>query len=251
MDNFNNKRILIIGASSGIGAKTANVLGENGAHLILVARREDLLRELCKSIGESKSCYYTADVSDISKIEILINRIVLENGKLDGAVYAAGITDDVPLKFLDYDRLIKTFNINYFAFVEFIRQISNRNNYNPGMRIVAISSISSIKGEKAHTSYCASKAAMDATIRCLSKELYNKGIILNSVQPGMIKTSMYDEFLIKYGNDGTANQTLTASQYAGVGNPEDIANVIAFLLSSKSKFITGVSIPVDGGASTT
>lgn len=251
MDSFNNKRILIVGASSGIGAKTATVLGESGASLILVARREDLLCKLCKTIGKSKSCYYAADISDIPKIEELINEIVIENGKLDGVVYAAGITDDVPLKFLDYDRLLKTFNTNYFAFVELIRQISNRSNYNPGMRVVAISSVSSIKGEKAHTAYCASKAAIDATVRCLSKELYNKGIVLNSIQPGMIKTAMYDEFLIKHGDDGTANQALAVSQYAGVGEPEDVANVIAFLLSSKSKFITGVSIPVDGGSSTT
>ena len=250
MGNFTNKNILLIGASSGIGAKTADLLVSHDANVIVVARRENLLRKLCDSVGNGKIKYYVADISDIDKISGLIDKIVSENGKLDGLVYAAGIVDDVPLKFLDYDRLIKTFNTNYFAFVEVIRQVSQKKNYNIGMRVVAISSISSIKGEKAHTSYCASKAAIDATVRCLSKELYDKGIVLNSIQPSMIKTDMYDEFLSKTGDDGSVNESILKSQYAGIGKPEDVANVILFLLSDKSKFVTGISLPVDGGAST-
>lgn len=249
MYSFKNKNILIVGASSGIGAKTASELACKGANVILVARREEKLSELCKAIGNN-SCYYVADISNISCIDNLVKQVISENGKLDGFVYAAGITDDVPLKFLDYDRILKTFNTNYFAFVEFMRQISQKTNYNVGMRVVAISSISSIRGEKAHTSYCASKAAIDATVRCLSKELYAKGIVLNTVQPGMIRTDMYEEFLIKMGSDGSANESLNKCQYAGIGETDDVANAIIFLLSNKSRFITGISIPVDGGSTT-
>ena len=250
MENLKNKSILIVGASSGIGAKTAQVLSEHGSNVVLVARREEQLQQVCNSIGNSKASYYVADVSDSSKIGDLVDRIIVDNGRLDGMVYSAGIVDDVPLRFLDYNRLLTTFNVNYFSFVEFVRQISKRKNFNRGMRIVAISSVSSLLGEKAHTAYSASKAAMDATIRCLAKELWDKGIALNSVQPGMINTHIYKSFVEKTGEDGIVNDTLEKSQYAGLGEPSDVANVVAFLLSSEARFITGVSLPVDGGAST-
>lgn len=250
MIDFSDRIILVVGASSGIGADTARRLANLGAKVILIARRENELNRLCESIGSNKCVYYNADVSDSSIIEDMVNRIVEDNGKLDGMVYSAGIVDDVPLKYLDRSRLLKTFDVNYFSFVEFVRQISRRKNYNPGMRIVAISSVSSLLGQKAHTSYSASKAAMDATVRCLAKELWNKGIVLNSVQPGMIRTRIYDEFIERMGSKGSANTALSMNQYAGIGETEDVANAIVFLLSQEARFITGISLPLDGGTLT-
>lgn len=249
MIDLNGKNILIVGASSGIGAEIARKVAEQGAKAILVARREKELEDVCRSIGEDKAVFYTADISDCDVIEGLVVRVVSDNGRLDGMVYSAGIVDDVPLKFLDHERLLKTFDINYFSFVECVRQVSKKKNYNSGMRIVAISSVSSLLGEKAHTSYSASKAAIDATVRCLAKELYEKGIVLNSVQPGMIRTRIYDEFLEKMGGDGSANAAILKNQYAGIGETVDVANAVAFLLSADSRFIVGSSLVIDGGTS--
>lgn len=250
MLDFSGKKILLVGASSGIGAAAAQKLADQGADVILIARREQELIRICGSIGRDKASYYIADASDTSLIEDIVRKIVSEHGKLDGMVYTAGIVDDVPLKFLDRTRLLKTFDVNYFSFVEFVRQVSRKNNYNPGMRIVSVSSVSSLIGEKAHTSYAASKAAMDATVRCLAKELWDKGIALNTVQPGMIRTRLYDEFVEKTGSDGSANEALMRNQYAGIGEPEDVANAIAFLLSKEARYLTGISLPIDGGALT-
>ncbi len=249
MIEFEGKKILVVGASSGIGAEVSSKLAGQGAEVILVARREELLSQICSSIGGS-ACYYTADVSEYKDIELLIERIVSEHGKLDGMVYSAGIVEDLPLRFLDHDKLLRTFEINYFSFVEFIRQITKKKNYNSGMRIVAISSVSSLIGEKAHTSYCASKAAMDATVRCLAKELWDKGIALNSVQPGMIRTRLYDEFVERMGDYGSANEALKKNQYAGIGETEDVANAVAFLLSDEARYITGTGLLMDGGTFT-
>ena len=249
MIDLKDKLILIVGASSGIGEETARKVAGQGAKVILVARRQAELEQVCLSIGADKAKYYASDISDPEVIEELIDRIVSENGKLDGMVYSAGIVDDVPLKYLDHSRLMRTFNINYFSFIECLRQISKKKNYNKGMRIVAISSVSSLLGEKAHTSYAASKAAIDASVRCLAKELWEKGIVLNSVQPGMIRTRVYDEFLEKMGDDGSANEAIKKNQYAGIGEPVDVANAVAFLLSEDSKFIVGTSLPIDGGTS--
>ncbi len=250
MKEHEGKTILIVGASSGIGEETARVLYSRGARVILVARRKERLADICSSFEDDRGAIYSYDVSELAGIEGLIRKIVSENGKLDGMVYAAGIADDVPLKFLSNERLMDTFQVNYFGFVEFTRQISRKNCYNKGMRIVAVSSIAAIRGEKAHTAYSASKAAIDATVRCLSKELFDKGISINSVQPAMINTQMYEAYLEMFEEEKVAEKELVKRQYGGIGKTQDVANAISFLLSDQSRFITGISLPIDGGYST-
>ena len=251
MLDFSNKNILIIGASSGIGEETAYTLAKNGANVLLVARREEKLKTVCENISSNKCSYYVGDVSEIESIGNLIDRIVKEQGKLDGLVYAAGISEgDVPLKFLTYEKHLNTFNINYFGFVESVRQATKKGRYNPGMRIVAISSIAAIMGDKAHLAYSASKAAIDSAVRCLARELADKGICLNTVAPSMIHTDMYSSFLELNGLPADSEAGVLERQYLGIGKPADVANAIAFLLSAEARFITGIMLPVDGGFST-
>lgn len=252
MIDFTGKNILIVGASSGIGEETAYVLSECGANVILVARREDKLKEVYKNICSENKSYYVGDVSDISNIELLFKKIVDETGKLDGMAYVAGISDgDVPLKFLTYERQMSTFITNYFGFVECVRQVTKRGRYNDGLRIAAVSSVASLRGEKAHVAYSASKSAMDSAIRCIAKELGTKKICINSVAPSMVNTEMYQHFLEIQGEDSSANLRAIDRQYLGLAETRDVANAMAFLLSDEARFITGITMPVDGGFSTT
>ena len=198
MIDLSNKNILIVGASSGIGAETACVLSEAGAKTILVARREEKLIEVCNKMSGQNKSYYLGDVSEINSIEGLIKKIVQEQGKLDGMAYVAGISDgDVPIKYLTYERQLNTFMTNFFGFVECVRQVTKRGMYNEGFRIAAVSSVASLRGEKAHVAYSASKSAMDSAIRCIAKELGPKGICINSVAPSMVNTDMYRNALSK------------------------------------------------------
>lgn len=247
MDSLNGKLILVIGASSGIGAQTAVTLSERGAKVVLAARREDKLQEVMARLAPGEHAYYRLDVSDVDSIAGVIDGIVKEHGKLDGMVYAAGIGWDIPLRNLRYENLLKHFQTNYFGFVESVRQVCNRGRYGEDFRIVAVSSVSSLLGEKAHTAYAATKAAMDASIRCIAKELAPKGICINSVAPSMVNTKMYKDFLDQNGEHGDANQRTLARQYLGIGEPSDVANAICFLLSPEARFITGITMPVDGG----
>lgn len=252
MIDFSNKNILIIGASSGIGEETAYVLAENGANVILVARREEKLKEVCNKIPSDQKSYYVGDITDIDGIEGLIKKIVAEEGKLDGLAYVAGVTDgDVPLRYLTYERQINTFKTNYFGFVECVRQATKRGAYNEGMRIAAVSSVASLRGEKAHVAYSASKAAMDSAIRCMAKELGARKICINSIAPSIVNTEMYQHFLEVLGENSDANIRALNRQYLGLAETRDVAYAIAFLLSGEARFITGITLPVDGGASTT
>ena len=253
MINFTDKNILISGASSGIGEETAYVLSEQGANVILVARREERLMEVCNNISSEKKAYYVCDISEIENIENLVKQIVAQHGKLDGMAFVAGISDGgIPIKFLSYERQLSTFKTNYFAFVECVRQVTKKGRYSEGLRIVAVSSVASLRGEKAITSYSASKAAMDAAIRCMAKELGEKGICINSVAPSMVKTeTLYRTFLDVQGETSEASVTAKKRQYLGFAETRDVANALAFLLSPEARFITGVTLPVDGGFSST
>ena len=118
------------------------------------------------------------------------------------------------------------------------------------LRHVGISSCASLRGDKSKTAYSASKAAMDSAIRCIAKEMADRGICINSVAPSMTATELYGHYLEKYGEDSETNQDLLKRQYLGIAETTDIANAVAFLISPAAKYITGITLPVDGGLTT-
>ena len=248
--NLENRKILVTGASSGIGKDTAILLSKQGAEVILVARREDKLQEVISLLEGEGHSYYSADLSKVDEIEDLVKTIIFEQGKLDGMVYAAGVGTSIPLMQFKPEKVQKVFDINFFGFVELVRQICKKGRYNDGMRIVGISSIAAIRGDKSHMAYSASKAAMDGAVRCIAKEVADKGICINTIAPAMTATEMYIKFVEKYGADSGSNEELLKRQYLGIAETIDVANAIAYLLSPAAKFLTGISLPVDGGLTT-
>lgn len=244
--DLTDKKILITGASSGMGAETARMCSRLGAKIIMIARREEKLIEVKESLEGDGHEHYVFDLSDIEQIEGLIKQIVRECGALDGFVYSAGIGSTRPLKLLKPNVIKTIMDINYFAFVEMIRLITKKNCYNRGLSIVGVSSVASQQGNQTKTAYSASKAAMDATVRCLAKELHRNGVRVNTVNPAWIQTDIYQEFLNNSGDSEDA-KIIMARQYMGLGEPVDVANMITYLLSDAAKFITGSNIMLDGG----
>ena len=246
--DLTDRRILVAGASSGIDRQTAVTLSRLGAKIILVARREDKLQEVLGDLENDGHSCYCADLSRLEAIGDLFKRVASEQGRLDGMVYTAGIRKNIPLSMFSPEKVNDVFTINYFAFFECVRQACKRGRYQEEMRIVGISSIAAFVGNKAQEVYAGSKAAMNASMRCIAHEVAEKGICLNTVAPGMIGTEMYEDYLADYGGeDGEANQNLKRRQYLGIGKTEDVVNAIAFLISPAARFITGVTLPVDGG----
>lgn len=244
--DLRNKKILITGSSSGIGRGTAILLSKLGAKIILTARREEALRETLEMLEGDGHSFYLLDVRQTDTIDECVKKIVMDNGSLDGMVFCTGIGGGRPLQQFKPLVVQDMMNVNFGSFVEFVRAVTKKKRFNPGMRIVGISSIAAVQGDKAHTIYSASKAAMDGAVRCMAKELAEKDICINTVAPAMVKTVLFDAFIKKNGED--AMQKVLTRQYLGTAEVEDVASAIAFLLSGAARFITGVCLPVDGGA---
>lgn len=247
LEDLTGKKILIAGASSGIGEACAEYLAENGATVFISARREEELKRVLNGLKGEGHKYYPFDFSETSKIEEFVKRIVAENGLLDGLVFSVGAPSSRPLKMIKPEYMKEIMNVNFFSFLELVRCFTLRKIYNPEKSaIVAVSSIASLFGNQSKTAYSATKAAMDASVRCIAKEFHSKNIRINTVNPGWVKTKILDNQLASVG-DSDDFQDILKRQYQGLIEPKDIAKTVAFLLSDDSHYMTGLSLTIDGG----
>ena len=243
--DFSGKLYVLAGVG-GIGLETALLLAKQGAKLALVDVNSAALERAANEITGSCVGVYECDFSDVNSITSLVKTIISETGPVDGFIFCVGITESRPIKIANYDSMKRVMDINYFSFVELVRNLTFKGNYNEGMSIVGISSVGAILGNPAQTAYAASKAAMNGATRCLAKELAPKGIRINTIAPGTTDSPMYRKAAADLG-DSKAFSNRLERQYLGLCKPVDIANGVAFLLSDMSAMITGSCLGIDGG----
>ena len=242
--DLTNKTYVVTGAGSGIGQKTAIVLSEQGAKVVMLDLSNEGLEETKKHLIGEGHIIRTADLTNFELLPELIKDIINEIGAIDGLVHCAGISSRKPLNVLRPENFSKVMNVNFFSFEELTRLLTKKGNMNDGGSIVVMSSISSIRGYKAKTEYCVSKASVDAFVRCTALELAPKKIRVNSVMAAEVLTPLALQAK-------ELNRSVGASEFdAPLGPSEtyEVANTIAFLLSDATKTITGTSILIDGGA---
>lgn len=243
MVDLRNKKILVTGAGSGIGRETAKVLSGLGAFLILVDINQDALRETADSIlGDSSM--YAVNLCDFDNLPDLVNNVHDSVGMIHGLVHCAGVSSRKPLNMLRPDGFSKVLDVNFYAFEELTRLCAKKGRFADGGSIVVMSSISSIRGYKAKTEYCVSKAAVDAFVRCMAAELASRRIRINSVMAAEVLTPM--ALKARELNQSLGVQIFNAP--LGPTDPYEVANTIAFLLSDATKTISGTAIVIDGGA---
>ncbi len=243
---FENKNIIVAGVG-GIGQTTAIRLAELGAKIIMIDANEVSLKDTLQKLDEDRHISYSCDFSKVETVEPLITKIVKENGIIDGFVFCVGVGSVRPIKMSKYEFMRNVMDINFFSFIEIIRCLSKKGNYNPiQTNIVGISALGAFLGNSTKTAYCASKGAMNAAVRCIAKELAPKNIRINTVAPGVTDTPM-SRAAEDYGADSAEHKAILDRQYMGVCDPNDIADAVIFLLSDMSRKITGNCIPVDGG----
>lgn len=241
--DLTNRRILITGASSGIGRACAIAASQLGASVILTGRRADALEETLHQMeNQDRHLVHPCDICDASAVAGLVKA----SGKIDGLVHAAGIGPMCPIGFVDDEHIQSVMKTNYFAFLELMKHYSKAKNRADRLSVVAVSSVSALAGWGGVVVYCGSKGALSASVRALALELAPKGVRVNAVCPSNIKTPMY-ETVVGDMNDAESERAIIAKQPLGLGMPEQVANAVAFLLSDAASFITGVNLPVDGG----
>ena len=235
------KIALITGASRGIGAGIAYAFAENGATVYANAREEESLFHLTERFPEliKPICF---DVTDNEAAKISIVRIQNEQRRLDILVNNAGIMLDALIGMVTHDLMQKIFEVNLFAPIN-LTQLAARIMSKSGTgSIINISSIVGTRGNAGQSIYSASKGALISFTLSASKELAPKGIRVNAIAPGIIKTD-----LLKNVEDRFLEQKISAVGMGRIGYPEDIASAAVFLASDMSSYITGQVLGVDGG----
>lgn len=245
MIDLSEKKILVTGASRGIGRAVAVLLSQLGAQVVLVARDKEKIEESMSLMEPGNHFAMIEDLCAFDRLGDLIKSCVQRDGiKISGMVHCAGVSNSTPLNRISYEKLDNEMKINFYAFIGLIKYLSKRANHTDGCSIVGISSAAAYRGEIGQTMYSATKASMDASVVTLAKELVNKGIRINSIRPGAIKTEMLEGWAkLK----GVEVDELGKVQPLGMGLPEDVAQLAAFLLSPASRLITGESINIEAG----
>ena len=235
---------LITGASSGIGQRIAIQLSKE-KNIIICGRVFEKLNEtlsLCSTENEIISWVF--DLENILNIRDSLEKLLKDNDILvESIVHCAGNMKVMHMRNMDYKNSLQLFNINFFSITEIIALLLKKKiNQSQLKNIVFISAILGEFGAPGHHLYSASKAALDGLMRSLAVELAPE-IRVNSVLPGGVKTPMSEKAL----NDPIILEKALKEYPLGIGDTEDIANMVEFLLSDKAKWITGQQFIVDGG----
>jgi NAD(P)-dependent dehydrogenase (short-subunit alcohol dehydrogenase family) len=245
--DLTNKHIVITGASAGIGKEISLLVNKLGASVSLIGRNKDALEDIINQLQGKRNNYYEFDVTNFNQIDQLISLIVKNTGKIDGFVHSAGIEMTRPLKLLNAEHYKEVFDVNTIAALEMTKSITKNNNISSHSSIIFIASIVGILGQPAKTAYSASKGALIAASKCLALELASKEIRVNTILPALVETEMSAKILESLSEESKKN--ILKMHPLGFGKAIDVANSAAFLLSSASKWITGVEFIIDGGYS--
>lgn len=239
-----DKVALITGAGRGIGRVIALELARNGAVVVVNDLDEAGMNETGQKIKEIGRQFHAipADVSSAASVEKMIEEIIEKFGKIDILVNNAGITRDALLLRMKEEDWDKVLNINLksvFLCTKFASRYMMKQRYG---KIVNISSVIGLVGNIGQANYSASKAGIIGFTKSSAKELAARGINVNAIAPGFIKTAMTEKL-----PENIKNEMLNRIPLGFLGEPEDVADLVLFLTSDKARYITGQVVNVDGG----
>ena len=240
MADKNNKEILITGSSRGIGKATAILLAEQGYNIVLHCNKNiNKAKAVQEEIGNNARILQF-DISNREQTQEILTKDIEENGVYFGLVLNAGIAKDNVFPAMEDDEWDSVINTNLNGFYNVVKplilpMIQSRQKG----RIVTLSSVSGLSGNRGQVNYSASKAGIIGATKALSLEVAKRGITVNCVAPGVIESDMTENL--------PKDRVLDMIPMKRFGTAEEVANVIGFLVSDKASYITGQVISVNGG----
>ena len=240
-----DKVAMITGATRGIGKQIALTLANEGYNIVLNYRTEnDELKQLKNEIESKKIKCLTVqgDVTNFEDCKQMIESAIEEFGKVDVLVNNAGITKDMLLARMKEEDFKQVIDVNLVGTFNMTKNVISYMMKARNGRIINISSVVGIAGNAGQTNYSASKAGIIGFTKSLAKEVASRNILVNAVAPGFIETNMTDVLKQEVKDEIAKNIPLKR-----MGTPQDVANVVKFLASEDSSYITGQVISVDGG----
>lgn len=250
MTSLAGKVILITGASSGIGEATALHLAKLGAKLALTGRDEENLRkvsEQCQTVSNQTPFLISAELTNEQQVKNVVDSTIGHYSRLDVLVNNAGVLEVGSIENTNLEQFDRVFGVNVRSVYQ-LTMLAVPHLVKSKGAIVNVSSVNGMRSFAGVLAYNMSKSAVDQLTRCVALELADKGVRVNSVNPGVIRTNLqkrggmedaaYQQFLER------CKQTHALGRY---GEADEVAKAIAFLASDQSSFTTGVNLPVDGG----
>ncbi len=244
MGKLTGKNAIVTGSARGIGKAIATRLADEGANVVIVDVNLEAAEETAKELAAKgvKTMAMKVNVVNYDEVEAMVNKTKEAWGSVDILVNNAGITrDNLILKMTpeDFDLVI---DINLKGVFNGIKAVYPVMMKQRSGKIINIASIIGLMGNAGQANYAASKAGVIALTKTAAKELAGRGVQVNAVAPGYIKTAMTDQL-----PDAVKEEMLKLVPMKRMGLPEDVASVVFFLASSDSDYVTGQTITVDGG----
>ncbi len=243
--SLEGRTAIVTGSARGIGKAIAETLAARSANIAVVDLRMELAEETANEISAKlgvEAIAIEADVSNQESVKAMVKSAIDKFGKVDILVNNAGITRDgliMRMKEEDWDMVL---NINLkgaFNCAQALARPMMKARYG---RIINISSVSGVTGQAGQANYSSSKAGMIGLTKALAKELGSRNITVNAVAPGFIETVLTHDL-----PEEIKDISMKLTPMGRFGQPQDIANAVAFLAAEESSFITGVTLQVDGG----
>ncbi|KMQ89303.1 tetratricopeptide repeat protein 27 [Lasius niger] len=247
MMSFAGKVVLITGASSGIGAATAVHLAQLGASLSISGRNKDNLNKVAEQCGQSKPFIVTGELTNETDVKNIIDSTIKHYGKLDVLINNAGIIEPGSIESTSLEQYDRVFNVNVRSVYQ-LTALAVPHLIKTKGNIVNVSSITGLRSFSGALAYCMSKSAVDQFTRCIALELGPKQVRVNAVNPGVVITNLHrssgmsEEQLKAFYEHSKETHVLGRT-----GDVTEVAKTIAFLASDDASFITGATLPVDGG----
>lgn len=244
--SLENKVVVITGGGSGIGFSIAQCMYEAGAKIIITGRREQPLKEAVEQLGE-RANYVVNDVTELEKLPALVEEIENRFGAINVLVNNAGINMKKPSVEVTDEEFQRVVFTNLNAVFSLTRETAKRMMARKSGSIIMISSMAAYYGIDRVAAYAASKSGLYGMVRVMASEYSPFNVRVNAIAPGFIETPMMKTAMS--GDPARMEKAFNRTPMARWGKPEDIGNAAVFLASEASAYITGVSLPVDGGNS--